>query len=59
MYEVIQMSGLEANRIGGTIHIVPNNQIGFTTSPKYSRFTPYPTDVAKMVQAPIFSWPRW
>ena len=52
--EVLSLSELRGYRTGGSIHIVVNNQIGFTTSPKYSRFTPYPTDVAKMVQAPIF-----
>ncbi len=52
--EVLSLSELRGYRTGGSIHIVVNNQIGFTTAPKYSRFTPYPTDVAKMVQAPIF-----
>jgi len=52
--EVLSLSELRGYRTGGSLHIVVNNQIGFTTSPKYSRFTPYPTDVAKMVQAPIF-----
>ena len=52
--EVLALSELRGYRTGGSIHVIVNNQIGFTTSPKYSRFTPYPTDVAKAVQAPIF-----
>ncbi len=52
--ETFDFSELRGYNTGGTIHIVVNNQIGFTTSPSYSRSAPYPTDVAKMVMAPIF-----
>ena len=51
--ETFDFSGLRGYRTGGTIHIVVNNKIGFTTSPNYSRSSPYCTDVAKMVMAPI------
>lgn len=52
--ECFDLSQLRGFRTGGTIHFIVNNQIGFTTSPAYSRSSPYPSDVAKMVQAPIF-----
>lgn len=52
--ECFGMSGLRGYNTGGTIHFVVNNQIGFTTSPQFARSSPYPSDVAKMVQAPIF-----
>ena len=52
--ECFAMSGLPGHNTGGTIHIIVNNQIGFTTSPRFARSSPYPSDVAKMVDAPIF-----
>jgi 2-oxoglutarate dehydrogenase E1 component len=51
--ECFAMSGVPGYNAGGCIHFIVNNQIGFTTSPKFARSSPYPSDVAKMVQAPI------
>jgi len=52
--ECFGLSGLRGHRTGGSVHFIINNQIGFTTYPRYSRSSPYPSDVAKMIEAPIF-----
>jgi 2-oxoglutarate dehydrogenase E1 component len=52
--ECFGLSGLRGHRTGGSIHFIVNNQIGFTTNPRYSRTSPYCSDVAKMIEAPIF-----
>ena len=52
--ECFGLSGLRGHRCGGSIHFIVNNQIGFTTAPHFSRSSPYPSDVAKMIEAPIF-----
>ncbi|HLH13008.1 MAG TPA: 2-oxoglutarate dehydrogenase E1 component [Methylovirgula sp.] len=51
--ECFGLSGLKGHRTGGSIHFIVNNQIGFTTYPRYSRSSPYPSDTAKMIEAPI------
>jgi 2-oxoglutarate dehydrogenase E1 component len=52
--ESFGLSGLRGHRTGGSVHFIVNNQIGFTTNPRYSRSSPYPSDVAKLIEAPIF-----
>jgi 2-oxoglutarate dehydrogenase E1 component len=52
--ESLGLSGLRGHRTGGSVHFIVNNQIGFTTNPRYSRSSPYPSDVAKVIEAPIF-----
>jgi 2-oxoglutarate dehydrogenase E1 component len=52
--ECFGLSGLRGHRSGGSLHFIVNNQIGFTTTPIWARSSPYPSDVAKMIEAPIF-----
>ena len=52
--ECLGLSGLRGHRTGGSLHFIVNNQIGFTTAPRFSRSSPYPSDLAKMIDAPIF-----
>ncbi len=52
--ECFGLSGLRGHRTAGSIHFIINNQIGFTTNPRFARSSPYPSDIAKMVEAPIF-----
>ncbi|PFH53356.1 hypothetical protein AMATHDRAFT_55273 [Amanita thiersii Skay4041] len=54
VYETMGFSNLPSYGTGGTIHLIVNNQIGFTTDPRFSRSTPYPSDIAKAIDAPIF-----
>lgn len=54
MAETLELSDLRDYTTGGTVHVIVNNQIGFTTDPRAARSSPYPTDVAKTVGVPIF-----
>ena len=54
VWECLSFSGIRGYNTGGCLHFIVNNQVGFTTSPQYARSSPYPSDVAKGVQAPIF-----
>ncbi|AFR93179.1 oxoglutarate dehydrogenase (succinyl-transferring), E1 component [Cryptococcus neoformans C23] len=54
VYETMGMQNLPNYGTGGTIHLIVNNQIGFTTDPRFARSTPYPSDIAKSIDAPIF-----
>ncbi len=54
VYETMGFHNLPCYGTGGTIHLVVNNQIGFTTDPRFARSTPYPSDIAKSIDAPIF-----
>ncbi|MEP0234694.1 MAG: 2-oxoglutarate dehydrogenase E1 component [Parasphingorhabdus sp.] len=52
--ECFGLSALRGHRTGGSLHVIINNQIGFTTNPRFSRSSPYPSDMAKVIEAPIF-----
>ncbi|KAG7904668.1 hypothetical protein KL907_003544 [Ogataea polymorpha] len=54
VYETMGFTALPAYATGGTVHVIVNNQIGFTTDPRFARSTPYPSDIAKSINAPIF-----
>ncbi|ODV87468.1 hypothetical protein CANARDRAFT_26868 [[Candida] arabinofermentans NRRL YB-2248] len=54
VYETMGFTALPGYSTGGTVHVIVNNQIGFTTDPRFARSTPYPSDIAKAINAPIF-----